>query len=141
WGVIDRRMDAGAVQRLAGDLEQGTIVLVGPQADPDPKLLRCPRVVRLPAVPFALLPRLAREAAVLIMPYADLPVSRAMQPLKLKEYLATGLPVVVRDLPANREWADCLDLVDSPETFSRAVLTRLATGIPREQRAARARLA
>ena len=37
-------------------------------------------------------PALAREAAVLIMPYADLPVTRAMQPLKLKEYLATDRP-------------------------------------------------
>jgi hypothetical protein len=36
------------------------------------------------------------------MPYADLAATRAMQPLKLKEYLATGRPVVVRDLPATR---------------------------------------
>jgi len=64
-----------------------------------------------------------------------------MQPLKLKEYLATGRPVVVRDLPATREWADALDLADTPEAFSAAVRRRIATGLPAGQRGARARLA
>ena len=140
WGVIDRRMDLGFVQRLAAELKQGTIVLTGPEADPDPKLFRLPRVFRLPPLQFEQLPQLGREAAVLIMPYADLPVTRQMQPLKLKEYLATGKPVVVRDLPANRAWADCLDLAATPEEFTGAVRRRLETGLPAEQRQARARL-
>jgi hypothetical protein len=75
------------------------------------------------------------------MPYADLPVTRAIQPLKLKEYLATGKPTVVRDLPAVRPWADCLDLVDTAESFSKAVRLRLAEGLPEQQQRARARLA
>jgi glycosyltransferase involved in cell wall biosynthesis len=64
-----------------------------------------------------------------------------MQPLKLKEYLATGRPVVVRDLPATRAWADCADLVDTPQAFSEAVRLRLRTGLPEAQGAARGRLA
>jgi glycosyltransferase involved in cell wall biosynthesis len=64
-----------------------------------------------------------------------------MQPLKLKEYLATGRPVVVRDLPATRPWADAADLAATPEAFAEAVRLRLRTGPPDDQRAARARLA
>jgi hypothetical protein len=75
------------------------------------------------------------------MPYADLPVTRAMQPLKLKEFLATGRPVVVRDLPATRPWADCLDVADTPRSFSEAVRLRLQTGLPEQQKVGRARLA
>jgi hypothetical protein len=141
WGVLDRRTDLTFVQHLARALSSGTIVLAGPEADPDPALLACPRVVRLSSLPFAHLPHLAREAAVLIMPYADLPVTRAMQPLKLKEYLATDRPAVVRDLPATRGWGDCLDLADTPETFTQAVQLRLTTGLPPEQQKARQRLA
>jgi glycosyltransferase involved in cell wall biosynthesis len=140
WGVIDRRMDTAFVRQLAEEMTEGTIVLAGPEADPDPALTRCPRVTRLGPVPFAQLPSLAREAAVLIMPYADLPVTRAMQPLKLKEYLATGKPVVARNLPATRDWADGLDLAETPQAFARAVRTRLATGLPPEQEATRRRL-
>ncbi len=141
WGVIDRRMDLAFVRRLAGDLDRGTLLLVGPEDNPDPELYRIPRVVHLPSLPFERLPTLAREAAVLVMPYADLPVTRAMQPLKLKEYLATGKPVVARDLPAARCWADCLDLCASPEAFSAAVRARLRDGLPGDQSKARRRLA
>lgn len=140
WGVVDRRMDTEFVRALAGSLEAGTVLLVGPRDDPDPALLALPRVAALPPVPYADLPALAARAAVLLMPYADLPVTRAMQPLKLKEYLATGKPVVVRDLPATRPWADCLDVAGTPEAFAAVVRERLAGGVPTAQTAARARL-
>jgi hypothetical protein len=97
--------------------------------------------VRRPAVPLADLPAVAAAAGVLVMPYADAPVTRAMQPLKLKEYLATGKPAVARVLPAVRPWADCLDAVETPAEFAAAVRRRLVEGLPSEQRAARARLA
>src|SRR5207248_2202366 len=129
------------VRRLSADLQEGTIVMVGPRADPDPALSELPRVVHLGQFAFEQLPALAREAAVLIMPYADLPVTRAMQPLKLKEYLATGKPTVVRDLPAVRPWADCLDCVDTAEAFSQMVRRRAHEGVPMEQQRQRARLA
>jgi hypothetical protein len=93
-----------------------------------------------PALRYEQLPVLARAANVLIMPYADLPVTRAIQPLKLKEYLATGKPAVVRDLPANRDWADCLDLAANPEQFAESVTQRIRTGLPAEQKMARTRL-
>jgi glycosyltransferase involved in cell wall biosynthesis len=141
WGVIDRRMDLDLMRRLAADLTQGTLVLVGPEADPDPDLFAVPRVVRTGSLPLEELPVVARAASVLIMPYADLPVTRAMQPLKLKEYLATGKPTVVTALPAVRPWADCMDLAESPEAFVEAVRRRLEWGLSDEQRQARARLA
>jgi glycosyltransferase involved in cell wall biosynthesis len=118
WGVIDRRMDLDWVRRLAADMQQGTILLVGRVDDPDPALLDSERVVHVPPLALEKLPALGQLADVLIMPYADLPVTRAMQPLKLLEYLATGKPVVASDLPAVRGWSDCLDVATSAEDFS-----------------------
>lgn len=141
WGVIDRRLDIRALECLSSRLDEGTILLVGPGQDPDPRLATLDRVVRIAPVTYDQLPRLAREASVLIMPYADLPVTRAMQPLKLKEYLAAGRPAIVSDLPATCPWADCLDLANAPETFAAAVLKRIETGLPEAQRAARGRIA
>lgn len=141
WGVVDPRMDTAWVRALARDLTRGTVVLAGPPQDPDPALKAMPRVKMLGPLAFKQLPALAREASVLVMPYVDQPVTRAMQPLKLKEYLATGKPAVARDLPANLEWADALDLVASPAAFSATVRRRLDTGLPAEQATARRRLA
>ncbi|MCE9529641.1 MAG: hypothetical protein K8T89_00645, partial [Planctomycetes bacterium] len=89
WGVIDRRLDVACIRQLAATMTEGTVLLVGPQQDADPELDKLTRVVRPGPVPFEQLPAIAHEASVLIMPYANLPVTRAMQPLKLKEYLAT----------------------------------------------------
>lgn len=141
WGLIDRRLDLAVLHALAEAVPEATLVLAGPEDDPDPGLAQVPRLVRPGSLPFEQLPALAAAAAVLIMPYADLPVTRAMEPLKLKEYLATGRPVVVRDLPANRAWADALDLADSPAAFALAVRSRLAGKLPAGQNLARARLA
>jgi glycosyltransferase involved in cell wall biosynthesis len=137
FGVIDRRLDISFLARLGTGLSKGTILLVGPSADPDRALFSVPRLTVWPALPYHQMPLLARAADVLIMPYADLPVSRAMQPLKLKEYLATGKPVVVRDLPANRVWAQSLDLASTPEQFVDAVLRRIITGTTEGQQKAR----
>ncbi len=140
WGVIDRRMDSPSLQQLSRDLPDGTILLVGPQQDPDPAILSLPNVQTLAAQPLSALPAIAAAADVLIMPYADLLVTRAMQPLKLKEYLATGKPVVVNRLPSTEAWSDCLDIAESPEQFSRMVRDRVTTGTPESQITARSRL-
>jgi glycosyltransferase involved in cell wall biosynthesis len=140
WGVVDRRMDLSILRQLAADLPAGTIVLAGPESDPDPALRAIPRVARLGPLPYEQLPWLGRQTSVLIMPYADLAVTRAMQPLKLKEYLATGKPAVARRLPATGDWGDCLDLADTPQAFSAAVRRRLADGVPAHQALARRRL-
>lgn len=150
WGVIDRRMDVRSVEWLARDLatedhrtgaEPRKIVLIGPQQDPDPGLLQLPNVMTIPPQPMEQLPKIAAEASVLIMPYADLPVTRAMQPLKLKEYLATGKPVVVNQLPSTKAWSKSLDTAGSPQEFSALVRMRMREGISAEQQADRLRLA
>lgn len=141
WGLVDRRMDVGFVRDLSDALTQGTILIVGPESDPDPALAHIPRVRRWPAQPLEALPGFGQTAAVLIMPYADLPVTHAIQPLKMLEYLATGKPVVTRKLPSTQDWADCLDAVATADEFVAAVRKRLQTGLPTDQSAARQRLA
>ncbi|MAE64411.1 MAG: hypothetical protein CMJ18_09075 [Phycisphaeraceae bacterium] len=138
WGVIDRRLDYDMCAALA---REGSLVLVGPDQSPDPRLESLPGV-RLPGpADFDALPALAAAADVLVMPYADLPVTRAMQPLKFKEYLATGRPVVVPSLPAMRPWRDTADVVETREAFVEAVRRRIAEGVPDDQARARLRLA
>ncbi len=145
WGVIDRRMDTDWVAGLSAALQAqnrpGTIVMFGPHEDPDPRLRELPRVSLRGAVTFERLAHIAAHSSVLIMPYQDMPATRAMQPLKLKEYLATGLPVVVRDLPATQPWADACDVCDDRESFIRSVMMWLHSGTSAEQKHARQRLA
>ena len=143
WGLIDRRLHVDWCRAVAGkDFGRGaaTLVLVGPRQSPDPALATLPHLVMPGPAAYAELPALAAAADVLVMPYRDLPVTRAMQPLKFKEYLATGKPVVTARLPAVEPWADAADLVDTAAAFVDAVGRRLA-GPTDEQTRARLRLA
>ena len=133
-------MDTALLIQLSLAMEDGPILLIGPQQDPHPAIPGLSNVRTMPAQSFASLPRIAQQASVLVMPYADLPVTRAMQPLKLKEYLATGKPVVVSRLPSTEAWHDCLDVAETPSEFSQMVRTRVRHGIPESQMTARSRL-
>ncbi|WP_186775191.1 glycosyltransferase [Allorhodopirellula solitaria] len=142
WGVVDQRMNADWVLELADQMSSGEIWLVGPKQNPDSRLSAHPRVKLPGAIPYTELPFLAQRADVLIMPYADLAVTRAMQPLKLKEYLATMRPVVAATLPPVLEWSDCLDAVDTVGDFVDRTLFHLQNngGLSLTMRKARHRL-
>jgi glycosyltransferase involved in cell wall biosynthesis len=140
WGVVDRRMDLEWVSALSRSMQRGSIVMFGPEENADPSLRTMPRVALRPPVAFHRLPAIAAAAGALVMPYLDAPVTRAMQPLKLKEYLATGKPAVVRRLPSTEVWADACDVCDSAPQFAAAVIARLEGGLPSDQLPARTRL-
>lgn len=134
WGVADRRLDTALCLALA---DRCDLSLVGPTDDPDPRLLQHPAITLEGPLPYDALPGRAALADVLVMPYADLPVTRAMQPLKLKEYLATGLPVVCADLPANREWSAAMDITSDPARFAELAEQRARSVLPDAQATAR----
>lgn len=142
WGAADRRLDFDWLRELDASARAtgGSVVLLGPSHDLDDRIRRLARAVVPGPVPYAALPGLAADSQVLIMPYAESPTTLAMQPLKLKEYLATGKPVVVRDLPATRPWADAADVVESAREFAERATRRASEGIPATQREARRRL-
>jgi glycosyltransferase involved in cell wall biosynthesis len=144
WGVIDRRMDIEWLAALSKVLKKGSILLFGPKEDPNPALYDIPKLFLRDAIKFARLPEIAATANVLIMPYINAPVTQAMQPLKLKEYLATGKPVVVRSLPATRPWADACDACETIDEFVLTIISHISrhqsNAIPDDQISARTRL-
>jgi glycosyltransferase involved in cell wall biosynthesis len=140
WGLIDARLNVDWIAKLSDSISTGSIILIGPTQNFDPRLASLSRVSLLGPVDFSELPMLAAKANVLIMPYADLPVTRAMQPLKFKEYLATGKPVVATRLPAIAEWNDAADLVDDAGEFVAFVERRIKNGVDEGQSLARRRL-
>lgn len=140
WGSVNWQVDGAVVAKVATELEHGTVLFVGPITDCDGALKKMARVRLTGPLPYHVLPRLAREAAVLIMPYRTGPGVYESAPLKLLEYLATDKPVVVCDIPATRRWADALDIAHTPEEFAAHVRRRLKTGTPGEQLAARRRV-
>lgn len=78
-------------------------------------------------------------ADVLLMPWNKSEWIRACNPVKLKEYLAVGRPVVTRDFPALAPFRDLVSVADGAPSFAAAIRQALAE--PTDAAIARRRIA
>ena len=104
-GTLDSRLDVHALLALAHQRPQASILLVGPLVEPDhlqPLRDAANIIIRSP-VGRRELTALVRCADVGIIPHVRSPLTEAMSPLKLYEYLGGGLPVVSSDLAPVRD--------------------------------------
>jgi len=87
--------------------------------------------------PYDEIARYMAACDVLIMPWNKSEWIRACNPIKLKEYLATGRPVVTTDFPALDGWRDIVQVADTGEAFAAAIQASLAAPVDHEVVAAR----
>jgi glycosyltransferase involved in cell wall biosynthesis len=63
-----------------------------------------------------------------LIPHVSSPLTRAMSPLKLYEYLAGGLPVVATDLQPMRGVGEGVELIEPGGDYAEGVRSALARG-------------
>ena len=88
--------------------------------------------------PYEALPAYCRAFDVGLIPFRIDELTVRANPLKLREYLAAGLPVVSTDLPEVRKYAGLVRLAAGPDGFIAAIEAALAD---RSEPANRARVA
>lgn len=130
-GGIDECFDAEAVRAAASDLKDASFVLVGPETVLHRPLHGLPNVYFLPPRPYAQMPGCLAAAAACIVPYRLGERTLARDPVKLYEYLATGLPIVATPLPRAKEFAPFVTVSDgSPQSFAAACRQALSPRPP-----------
>lgn len=137
-GLLDERMDVALVAGAARRRPDWDFVFVGPtDRAPDRRLLR-DNVRLLPSVAYEALPSVLAAFDVALLPYARNELTRSINPLKLREYLASGRPVVSTSLPEVLRYAPEVEIADDVDAFVAAVERCLAG--PRDRRSARAEM-
>jgi teichuronic acid biosynthesis glycosyltransferase TuaH len=136
-GAIEGRVDTEALASCARELgPEWSVVLVGPVVDPAPLeiLGRLPNVVVQGWHPRPQVLAMIQAADVCLLPHVLSPVTEAMSPLKLYEYLAAGKPTVSSDLPSVRGISDRVLLVPPGGPYAPAVraASRLPAATPEE---------
>jgi glycosyltransferase involved in cell wall biosynthesis len=129
-GTLDDRLDVDALRSVARAWPDASIVLVGPLVDRphlDPALAE-PNVVLHDAVPRGEVASLAHAADACLVPHRQTPLTEAMSPLKLYEYLASGSPTVATDLEPVRRVDGPVLRVPPGGDFVSAVRLALADG-------------
>ena len=140
-GLEPQTVDFSLLERLARDLPEAQLVLVGNATVPMGALLARPNVHWLGMQPYEDIPRYGAGFDVAIMPWLQNSWIEACNPIKLKEYLALGLPTVSIDFPELERYHPLVTAVTDPDAFTASVAQVLATGGPSSSEARRAAVA
>jgi glycosyltransferase involved in cell wall biosynthesis len=126
----DHLVDFALLERLARELPHAHLVLVGDATSSMKRFEPLPNVHWLGFKPYEEVPRYGAGFDVAIMPWRDNEWIRSCNPIKLKEYLALGLPLVSIDFPEVRHYAPVVRIAADADAFVEAVRTSLVDGGP-----------
>ena len=127
-GLIDQRVDLELLARLAAHRPERPIVLVGRPhcVDLQPLLAAHPNIHALGQWPYARLPELLKGFGVALVPFVVNEYTHHVNPVKLREYLSAGLPVVSTDLPEVGQYRRWCRIGRNASEFASAVDAALA---------------
>ncbi|MEN6328049.1 MAG: glycosyltransferase [Syntrophomonas sp.] len=114
-GMMERWFDFDLVNQMAGCLPDISFVLIGPNSLANKRLVPSPNLFILGRKDYSDIPRYLSHANVGLIPFnvRDYPVLvNSVNPLKLYEYMACGLPVVASS------WHE-LETLNTPAVLSR----------------------
>jgi len=133
YGTLAPWVDADLLVQVARAFPQASVVLIGTRTDfPLPE--HVPNLHWLGARPYAELPRYAAHFDVGLIPFRCNELTAYVNPLKLLEYLALGLPIVSTPLPDLSRFAEHVYIADNREDFVRKVKLALDDNAPARRR-------
>ncbi|MDI6868651.1 MAG: glycosyltransferase [Coprothermobacterota bacterium] len=98
FGAFDFWFDFESLAKIASMLPKTQFLLVGPcprsQRQRMEKVLKLPNIIYHGPVPFEQIPNILKKIDVLLIPWLPLEVSQLADPIKIKEALYAGIPVI-----------------------------------------------
>ena len=120
-GLDDYLVDFDLLERLATENPDLSVVLIGDATVSMARFDALPNVHWLGFKPAAEIPSYGSGFDVALMPWLRNEWIQNSNPIKLKEYLALGLPIVSMDFPEVRHYADVVSIAGDADAFVRAV--------------------
>jgi glycosyltransferase involved in cell wall biosynthesis len=124
-GLISHYVDLDLIAGAARRKPEWSFVLIGSVRCDTGVLNGLDNVHLLGGKPYEELPRYCRAFDVGLIPFRMNRLTRAVNPIKLREYLAAGLPVVSTPLPEVRRYAPAVQTAETLDRFIAACSTAL----------------
>ncbi len=133
FGLIHDWIDLDLIAYVAEQRPSWSIVLIGKPGVDVSRLQRYSNIRLLGRRPYADLPRYCKGFSVGLLPFAINELTRNVNPIKMREYLSAGLPVVSTDLPEVRSQKLCR-VAGTREAFLEACEQAITTDSEVERR-------
>ncbi len=134
FGLIHEWIDLDLIARLAERRPDWTIALIGKASVDVGALKRFPNVKLLGRKPYEVLPRYCKAMTVGLIPFAVNELTRNVNPIKLREYLSAGLPVVSTALPEVQAYDGICRIAHTADEFIAACDEAVRTDTPELRR-------
>jgi len=134
FGLIEDWVDLRLVRFLAQARPQWSFALIGKLATDDSPLRGLPNVHLLGRKDYQQLPAYCKAFDVALLPFIVNELTLAANPLKLREYLAAGLPVVASAIPEAERLGRLLRIARTDHEFLEQIDDVLAEGLPADLR-------
>jgi glycosyltransferase involved in cell wall biosynthesis len=138
FGLIHEWVDLELIGTLADRLPY-EFVLIGAGNQDMSALLRRPNVHVLGRKPFSTLPDYSRGFDAAIVPFRMTELTVSVNPIKLREYAAAGLPIVSTGLPEVVRCGDIVRIADDADAWIRQLQAAVADGSSPAWRAAQSK--
>lgn len=110
FGLIDERNDQHLIAALASEMQDYSFVMTGPIVTDVTFLKNRLNIYFTGPLPYTELPSLIKGFSALFIPYIVNDFTDSISPLKLKEYLITGKPVITTPLAEAHQYAQYITL-------------------------------
>ena len=134
-GRIDDWMDTDLLAHIATSRPEWSVVVVGSVVTRRRAWMKLSNVHCLGPRPYRDLPSYVKAMAVTILPYRINQQTLCCNPLKLREYLAAGRPVVSVAVPEVQQYLPWVRVAHSAEEFTASIGDVLRSDGPEQQRA------
>ncbi len=125
-GLLADWVDLGLLRAIAQARPSWSIALIGRASTDLAPVRGLPNVHLLGQKPFSALPSYCRGIDVGIIPFRLNQLTLRANPLKLREYLAAGLPVISTPMPEVARLAPLVHLAEGPTAFIAGIESALA---------------
>lgn len=120
FGLIHHWTDVSLLAAAAQCRPQYAFVLIGESKVDVSALRRQTNVTMLGRRPYETLPAYGAAFGAGLLPFTRCTMTRSINPIKMYEYLAAGLPVVSTSLPEAARFQGPIQFADTPESFAAA---------------------
>ena len=121
FGLLNTWIDLALIRKVASDHKDWSFILIGPSQIPQSAIPSLPNLHIIGPIPYADLPSYARYFQVGLIPFEVSPLTTVVNPLKLLEYFAMGIPVVSTPLPEVTKHNDLVYIAGTPDEFASAI--------------------
>ena len=117
YGLIEDWVDLEVIRHMATERPEWSFLMIGEVKTDTSAVRNLPNVFFPGRRPYQSLPGYCKKFDIAVLPFVVNELTLAANPLKVREYLAAGLPVVATPLPEVQKLGDLIHSATTPKEF------------------------